>query len=69
MRFGIRSHASLAVLENEEILHIEFQSTNDAEMPYRMLEYYTLLAIHLTQVAATCCVSFGDLLDGDTIAA
>ncbi len=30
----------LARLEDESILHIEFQSFNDPNMPFRMLRYY-----------------------------
>ncbi len=34
----------LARLEDESILHMEFQSFNDANMPWRMLRYYTAIA-------------------------
>ncbi len=34
----------LAKLEDESILHMEFQSFNDPTMPWRMLRYYTLIA-------------------------
>ncbi|WPM31704.1 hypothetical protein IAE16_07720 [Hydrogenobacter sp. T-2] len=34
----------LAKLEDESILHMEFQSFNDANMPWRMLRYYTAIA-------------------------
>ena len=30
----------LARLEDESVLHIEFQSFNDPNMPFRMLRYY-----------------------------
>ncbi len=33
----------LARLEDESILHMEFQSFNDANMPWRMLRYYTAI--------------------------
>ncbi len=34
----------LARLEDESILHMEFQSFNDTNMPWRMLRYYTAIA-------------------------
>ncbi len=34
----------LAKLEDESILHMEFQSFNDTNMPWRMLRYYTAIA-------------------------
>ncbi len=34
----------LAKLEDESILHMEFQSFNDPTMPWRMLRYYTAIA-------------------------
>ena len=34
----------LARLEDESILHMEFQSFNDVNMPWRMLRYYTAIA-------------------------
>ncbi len=33
----------LAKLEDESILHMEFQSFNDTNMPWRMLRYYTAI--------------------------
>jgi len=34
----------LAKLEDESILHMEFQSFNDTNMPWRMLRYYIAIA-------------------------
>ncbi len=34
----------LAKLEDESILHMEFQSFNDTNMPWKMLRYYTAIA-------------------------
>ncbi len=34
----------LAKLEDESMLHMEFQSFNDTNMPWRMLRYYTAIA-------------------------
>ncbi len=34
----------LAIFEDESILHMEFQSFNDTNMPWRMLRYYTAIA-------------------------
>lgn len=34
----------LALLVDDSLLHVEFQSTNRGDMPFRMAEYYLLLA-------------------------
>jgi len=36
----------LLELEDNSILHIEFQTSNDKDMLYRMLEYYSLIKSH-----------------------
>ncbi len=40
----------LLTLEDQTLLHIELQSSNDTTMPWRMLEYYSLIYQQFNQV-------------------